>query len=617
MPQRPMQSFAAALALTLAAGPVAGDDAVIVSHGISAFGDLKYPPGFPHFDYVNPDAPQGGTMSFRGQLASNTFDSLNHFILDGERAQGLLRIHNTLMARAFDEPDAVYGLIAESIEYPEDRSWVVYNMRPEARFSDDTPITAEDVAFTIEILGEEGAPFYRLAVADVLSTDILGPHRVRVNFRDGVPTRDLAADIGLLPILPKHYYEEVPFGRSTMDPPVSSGEFRVDAADPGRSITYCRAEDYWGADLPVNVGRDNFDCFRYEYFADRVASFEALKAGEYLFHEELFSAIWATGYDFPALENGWVIREEISDGRSSGAQGFYFNLRRPQFQDIRVREAIAMMFNFEWSNETLFYGLYNRTDSFWENSVLQAEGLPEGAELAILEEFRDQLPPEVFTEPPVSPPVASTRQLDRGLLRAASDLLDEAGWEVGDDGVRRNAEGEVLRIEFVDDSPAFERIILPYVENLRRLGVDAEHVLIDPAQMQQRQQEFDYDITPGRIVIPLTLTPGVRNVFGSQSADAPGALNLAGVSDPVVDALINRALSAENREDMSSAVRAIDRVLRAQHIWAPNWHKGTHWIAYWDVFGRPDTKPPFVRGDDYWWWDQEKYDALREAGALR
>lgn len=616
MPRNRMQGCAAALALILTAGPVAGE-AVTVSHGISAFGDLKYPPGFTHFDYVNPDAPQGGTMSFRSALASNTFDSLNYYILEGEPAHGLLRIHDTLMARAYDEPDAVYGLIAESVEYPADRSWVIYNLRPEARFSDGAPITAEDVAFTIEALREEARPVFRLTVANVEMVEVLDPHRVKVTFADGAATRDLPADIGQLPILPKHYYAEVPFGRSTMEPPVSSGGFRVTDADPGRSITYCRAEDYWGADLPVNVGRENFDCFRYEYFADTVAAFEALKAGAYLFHEEFFSAIWATGYEFPALENGWVIREEIADGRSSGAQGFYFNLRRPQLQDIRVREAIAMMFNFEWSNETLFYGLYDRTDSFWENSVLEAEGLPEGDELALLEEFRDQLPPGVFTDPPVSPPVASVQQIDRGLLRRASDLLDEAGWPVGDDGLRRNAEGEVLRVEFVDDSPAFERIILPYIENLERLGVEAEHILVDPAQMQQRQQEFDYDITPGRVVIPLTMTVGVRSVFGSQSADAPGALNLAGVADPVVDALIDRALAAESREDMNTAVRAIDRVLRAKHLWAPNWHKGTHWLAYWDVFGRPEVRPTYVRGEDYWWWDEEKYQALRDAGALR
>ncbi|WP_172294233.1 extracellular solute-binding protein [Pseudoruegeria sp. HB172150] len=605
-----------ALAALLFAMPAAAQE-TITAHGISPFGDLKYPADFEHFEYVNPDAPKGGRMSFRGTLASGTFDSLNYFILKGERAQGLLRIHDALLAEAFDEPSAYYGLIAESLEYPEDRSWVIFNMREEAMFSDGHPIRAEDVVWTLNALKTEGSPYWQITLEDVVEVEELDPLRVKVSFREGAAYRDLPARVGELPVLPKHYYEEVPFSESTLDPPVSSGWYRIADVDPGRRITYCRDEDYWGADLPVNVGKNNFDCFVYEYFADVTAAFEALKVGEYLLHEEYSSALWATGYDFPALDKGWVVRDEIPDGRSSGAQGFYMNLRREKFQDIRVREAIGLMFNFEWTNKTLFHGLYLRSDSFYENSDLQAEGLPEGAELSVLEKYRDQLPETVFTEPAVSPAVSSEEtKIDRAAIRKASALLDEAGWTVGDDGQRRNAEGDLLTIEILTDSASFERVILPYVENLRRVGIDAIMTRVDAAEEVQRQEDFNYDIMSARIVLPIRPSVELRTVFGSEGADAPGTLNLAGVKDPVVDALIEEIIGAEDLETMKVTTRALDRVLRAKHIWVPNWYKGTQWLAYWDVFGMPEVKPPYDRGEDYWWWDEEKYQALKAQGAL-
>ncbi|MEO1538148.1 MAG: extracellular solute-binding protein [Pseudomonadota bacterium] len=587
------------------------------SHGISAFGGLKYPEGFAHFDYVNPDAPKGGTMSFRGTLASSTFDSLNWFILDGEPAQGLWHIYDQLLVRAFDEPDAVYGLLAEKIEYPEDRSWVIYTLREEARFADGEPVLADDVAFTIETLKAEGNPRWQIILKDVAGAEVLSDLEVKVTFAEDAQLRDLISTVGQLYILPRHYYDTVEFGRSTMEPPVGSGPYVVSDADAGRNITYCRNEDYWAADLNVNVGAWNFDCMRYEYFADTTAAFEALKAGVYLFHEEFFSAIWATGYDFPALDNGWVKRETISDDRSSGAQGFWLNLRQPKFQDRRVREAIGMMFNFEWSNETLFYGLYERTDSFWENSPLQASGMLEGEELAVLEPFRDQLPETVFTEPAYTPPVSTTRKTDRRLVQQANTLLEEAGWTIGDDGIRRSAAGEVLSIEILDDGPSFERIALPFIENLKLLGIDAKWELIDPAQYEQRQEDFDYDVVIGRFSLPLSPSVELNTLFSSESADRPGTFNLSGLQDPVVDALIEEVIAAENRETLTVRVKALDRVLRDRLIWVPNWYKGSHWIAYWDVFGFPDEKPPYDRGTDYWWFEQEKYDALVAAGALR
>jgi len=608
---------ALAVAAVLAAGG-AQADAVITSHGISTFGDLKYPPDFPHFDYVNPDAPQGGTMSFRGTGASQTFDSLNAFILKGEPAQGLALLYDSLLIGSADEPDSAYGLIAESIEYPQDRSWVIFNMRPEATFSDGEPIEASDVVFTWQILLEQGAPTYKISLRDIETVEALDTHRVRFTFREDAAKKDLPALAGSLSILPEHYYETVAFDESTLDPPVGSGEYRVEAVAPGRSITYCKNPDYWGSDLPVNIGANNFDCYVYEYFADNTAAFEAFKVGEYLFHQEFFSVIWATGYDFPAVNKGWVVREELEDARPSGTQGFWFNLRREKFQDPRVREAIALMFNFEWTNETLFYGIYNRTDSFWENTeTMQAEGLPDGEERAVLEEFRDDLPEEVFTEPAYAPPTMGSQQLDRSAIRRASRLLDEAGWTVGDGGMRRNADGQVLLIEYVDDNPSFERVVNPFIANLRRLGIDARYDQVDAAQMQQRQEDFDYDMVPGRFVMSLSPSLELRQLFSSDAADTPGSPNLSGIADPVVDALIEKVIDAEDRDTMEARVRALDRVLRAKQIWVPNWYSGKYLVAYWDVFGRPETQPPYARGDGYWWFDDAKSEQLRAEGALR
>ncbi|MEO0990162.1 MAG: extracellular solute-binding protein [Pseudomonadota bacterium] len=610
------RTLCAALALAVATPAMA--DGVIVSHGLSTFGDLAYGPDFSHFEYVNPEAPQGGTMSFRGFLASRTFDSLNQFILAGESAQGLERLYDSLMVRAFDEPDALYGQIGETVEYPADRSWVIFNMRPEATFSDGHPITAEDVVFTIDALKTEGHPYYRITLADVEGAEALSDHRVRVNFRDGANTRDLGATVAQLYVLPAHYYDTVPFAESTMEPPVGSGKYLVKDADPGRQITYCQNPDYWGKDLNVNVGMENFECFVYEYFADNTAAFEALKSGEYLFHEEFTSAQWASAYDFPALDEGHVIREVIEDARPAGAQGYWLNTRHKRFQDIRVREAVGMLFNFEWTNETLFAGLYQRSDSVWENAInMQAEGRPEGDELALLEEIRDLLPPEVFEEAAYVPPVSEPIPSDRRQIRAAGRLLDEAGWMVGDDGMRRNAAGDTLKLEFLFTGAGFQRIVLPFIENLRRAGIDASENLIDAAQYEQRLEDFAFDMVIARPQIRLSPSVELRSLFGSAGADQPGTLNLSGLSDPAIDALIERVISASDRQSMETAVRALDRVVRHTHVWVPNWYKGTHWIAYWDVFGKPAEKPAYVRGDDYWWFDQAKYDALIESGVLR
>lgn len=600
----------------LAPGASAADGDVIRSHGISSFGDLKYPADFAHFDYANPDAPKGGKWTGRGSSGSNTFDSLHPFILKGEPAQGLGLTFESLLTGSADEADAAYGLIAKTIEYPEDRSWVIFDMREEARFADGSPITAEDVVFSFEILRDKGAPGIKLQLRDVEGAEALGPLRVKFTFRDGASNRDLPSLVGGLSILSKDWWSTRDFEKSTLDPILGSGPYAVGEVKPGRSITYTRRADYWGWDHPTNVGRWNFDEIVYEYFKDYTAAFEAFKGGAFLFHEEFFSKIWATGYDFPAIDKGWVVRATLPDARPSGTQGFWINMRRDQFKDPRVREAIALGFDFEWSNEKLFYGLYKRTDSIFENSPMEATGLPGPEELALLEPLRADIPDAVFTEPAYSPPTSNGSGSDRKLLRRAMKLLDAAGWTV-QGGVRKNAAGETLRLELLDDSPTFERIIGPYVENLKKMGIDASLRVVDPAQYQARQEEFDYDIVPGRFV--MSLTPGIelRNFFSSASVNQRGTPNLAGVANPAVDALIEKVVGAKSRDDLNTAARALDRVLRAMHIWTPNWYKGAHTIAYWDVFGRPAAPPPYARGDmDLWWWDADKFAKLKAEGAL-
>ncbi|MEC9431816.1 MAG: extracellular solute-binding protein [Pseudomonadota bacterium] len=589
-------------------------DGVIRAHGISTFGELKYGPDFAQFDFVVPDAPKGGVWSGRGTGASNTFDSLNPFILKGEPAQGLGALFDSLLTGSPDEADAEYGLLAHTLEYPEDRSWIIFRMRPEATFSDGSPVTAADVVFTFETLKAKGAPSYRLQLRDVAGAEALDDHSVKFTFADGASTRDLPSLVGGLPILSAKWWETRDFEASSLEPILGSGPYRVDVADPGRRIIYARREDYWGADLPPNVGANNFDRYVFEYFKDYTAAFEAFKAGAYLFHEEFFSKLWATEYGFPAIQKGWVKKEMLPDGRPSGTQGFWFNMRRPQFQDPRVREALAMGFDFQWSNETLFYGLYTRTESFFANSPMAASGLPSAEELALLEPLRADLPEAAFGEA-VRPPETDGSGSDRRILRRATRLLDEAGWTVVD-GVRRNAAGETLTVEFLDDSPTFQRIIGPFIENLKKMGVDASLRIVDAAQYQQRQEDFDYDIIPGRFVMSLTPGQELRQLFSSHSADQRGTPNLTGLANPAVDALIEKVIGADSREALDTAARALDRALRALHIWTPNWYKGAYTIAYWDVYGKPDAQPPYSRGDGYWWWDETKAAKLKAEGAL-
>ena len=604
-----------AICMAMAAGLPASAD-VITAHGISTFGELKYSADFEHLDYVNPDAPKGGEISMWG---FGSFDSMHPYSTKGRAGQYSSIFYESLLEGSSDEPDSVYGLVAESMEYPEDRSEVIFNMRPEARFSDGSPLTAADVVFSYEVLRDKGLPSFRAVIEkQVASAEALGPHRVKFTFKAGVPTRDLPQTVGGLPIFSKAYYETsgADFEESTLTPAVGSGPYVLESIDVGQQIIYKRNPDYWGKDLPINKGRHNFDTIRVEYFADYNSAFEGFKAGTYTFRSEASSKIWATGYDFPAIEKGWAVKDTPPDGTLASGQSFLFNLRRERFQDIRVRKAIGMMFNFEWSNKTLFYGIYARMESFWENSYLKASGMPQPGELAFLTPLADILPPGVLDSPAVTAPVSSERQLDRKNLRAASALLDEAGWPVGDDGIRRNAAGETLKLEILNDIQSFDRVINPFVENLQKLGIDAVHTRVDNAQMTERERNFDFDMVTGNFRTSLTSGAGLKRYFGSESADI-SLFNLAGYRSEAADRLIEDVIAAGDRKTLNDATRALDRVLRAEVFWVPQWFRNTHNIAYYDMYRYPDTLPPYALGIlDFWWFDQDAFARLKAEGAF-
>ncbi len=612
---RALAALLAAGAMLMAATVSRAEENVIVAHGISTFGDLKYPADFAHLDYVNPDAPKGGEIS---EWSFGGFDSLNPFTIKGRGAALSTIMLETLMEGTADEVDAVYCLVCSTIEYPEDRSWVIFNLRPEARFSDGTPLTADDVLFSYETFLTKGLSSFRAVLSQqVESAEVIEPHRIKFTFRPDFPKRDLIQSVGGLPIFSKAEFEAK--GRdleeTSIEPYIGSGPYMFDSMEVGQRIVYSRNPDYWGKDLPINIGRHNFDRIRIEYFGDYDAAFEGFKAGAYTFRNEASSLIWATRYDFPALQKGWVVKATPEDGTIANGQSFVINLRREKFQDPRVREAIALMFNFEWSNETLFYGLYNRINSFWENSELAATGLPSPEELAVLEPLKEQLPPGVLDSEPVMAPVSGANQMDRGNLRKAAALLDEAGWPVGNDGMRRNAAGETLVVDFLNDSQTFDRVINPFVENLRRLGVDARHNRVDNAQLVNRERSHDFDITTANFPMGYTPGSGLQQYFGSKSGD--DAFNSAGLADPAVDQLISIVEAAETREDLHAAVKALDRVLRAHRFWVPQWFKNVHTIAYYDMYEHPETLPPYALGElDFWWYNAEKGEKLKAAGAF-
>lgn len=594
---------------TFAAPPAQPD--TVQSHGLSAFGHLKYGADFPHFDYVNPQAPKQGALSLVGTAAQNSFDSLNAFIVKGVPAEGLDLTFDSLMARAYDEPDAVYGLVARSVSYPSDRAWAVFELRPEARFHDGSPVTPEDVAESFRLLKTQGAPIYRLMLRDVDKAEAVDPHQVKYTF-SGEVRRDLPLIVAGLPIFSKAYYARRAFDRTTVEPPLGSGPYEVADVKLGRSITYRRRDDYWAKDLPVNRGRYNFATIRFDYFRDRNAQMEAFKAGVYDLREEFTSKTWMTEYDFPAIRQGLVRKDVIPDRTPSGVQGFFLNTRRPKFADRRVRQALDLAFDFEWTNKTIFYGQYRRTTSIFENSDLKASSLPSPAELALLEPWRKDLPTDVFG-PAYTPPTTSGNGDNRTNLRKAADLLKEAGWTIRD-GVLVNQKGEPFRIEFLEFDPAIERVIGPYFKALARLGIQTNIREVDMSQYQKRQVDFDFDVINGRFTMPNT--PGLeqRSYWSSVAADTPGSFNYTGIKSPAVDALIEKIVAAKSREELAAATGALDRIILAERVVIPQWFKPTHWIAYWDKFGRPPAQALYATGTiDLWWVDPAKAERLAAA----
>ena len=586
-----------------------------VAHGVSTFGELKYGPDFKHLDYVNPDAPKGGEISIEWQ---GTFDSFNPYTRKG-RAGLLANIATEqMMVGVADEIGALYCLICETVEYPEDRSWAIFTIRDEAAFSDGTPITAEDVVFTHDLFAREGLLSFRTVLDTyVESVEALDEKRVKYTLKPGTPLRDRIQTVGSLPVLSKDWFEETgaSLDESRLDPGIGSGPYALESYEINRQIVYARDPDYWGRDLPINRGRNNFDRIRVEYFGDANAALEGFKAGAYTFRNENSSKNWATAYEFPGVGDT-IVKTELPDGTIATGQSYVMNLRREKFQDKRVREAIGLMFNFEWANETLFYGAYDRIDSFWENSELEAVGTPTPEEVAILEPLVEEglLDPAILEAPAVPAPESGPRQLDRGNLRAASALLREAGWEVGPDGMRRK-DGEILSIEILEDSPTFDRVHNPFVQNLRALGIDARLNRVDPAQYTDLVRSHEFDMIVDQF--PLGYEPGsnLMQYMGCEGVD--DVFNSMGLCDPAVDRLIRVVMEADTKEKLVPAVRALDRVLRDYRFWVPQWYKNVHSIAYYDYLRHPEELPPYSLGHlDFWWADADAYEALQARGAL-
>jgi microcin C transport system substrate-binding protein len=592
-------------------------------HGMSVFGDLKYPADFHHFDYVNLAAPKGGTFSSLPAVRTYnqsyfTFSSLNAFILKGEGAQGMDLVFATLMARAADEPDAVYGLAAKSVQISADKLTYRFTMRPEAGFHDGSKLTAHDAAFSLTTLKTKGHPLIIVQMRDMVKAEALDDATLVVTFAEK-RARDVPLYIVSLPIFSKAYYATRPFDESTLDIPLGSGPYKVGKFEANRYIEYERVKDWWGADLPVSRGTYNYDIVRYEFYRDRDVAYEGFTGKNYLFREEFTSRIWATRYDFPAVKDGRVKLETLPDDTPSGAQGWFINTRREKFRDPRVREALILAFDFEWTNKTIMYGTYARTHSPFQNSDMMASGPPSGEELALLEPFRSQVPDEVFGMPFV-PPVSDGSGQDRTLLKKASQLLNEAGFVIKD-GKRVLPNGEVFKIEFLGDEPSFQPHHGPFIKNLGTLGIEATLRLVDAVQYRARVEDFDFDMTVERFSLSATPGDGMRPFFSSQAAATKGSYNLAGIASPVLDALLEKIVGADTRAELTTACRAFDRVFRAGRYWVPQWYRTTHPVAYWDVFDHPKHLPRY-QIDNYsssmgerilWWYDAAKAAKLEQA----
>lgn len=622
MPTPRARERAAILAtiLSTAALPAIAQDGVTTSYGYSSFGELKYPADFEHLDYVNPDAPKGGEISV---WAQGNFDSFNQYAREGVPASLNTIGTESIMTSTADDPYGLYCLLCSSVEYPEDLSWVAFDLRQDVTFQDGTPMTAEDVEFTHKLFLEQGIIEYRRLVEQYFDgVEVEGPYRIKFKFTDKAALRDRVGLAGGTPVFSKKWFEEtgVRLDKSTKSPFMSTGAYVLDSFDINRRVVYARNPDYWGEDIPFNKGRNNFDRIRVEYFADASAAFEGFKSGDYTFRVESSSRDWATGYDFPNLNQGHVTKEELPDGTVGQRLSWVFNLDKEKWQDRRVRQAIGLMFNFAWSNETLFYDLYKQPVSFWSGTDLAATGTPTPEEVAILQPIVDQgfLDPGVLTESASVPAEhgAERNQPSRRILRAASKLLDEAGWEAGDDGIRRK-NGEELEVVVIQFSPLFDRIVNPYIKNLELLGVKGRLERIDTAQYVERRRKGDFDLTNQGFQMGFEPSGGLLQWFGSATADN-SSRNLARLRNEGIDTLVRTVMEAPTLDELQTSVHALDRALRSLNYEIPLWYNDKHWVAYYNKYGRPETLPPLALGQfDFWWYDADGDAALKEAGVLR
>jgi microcin C transport system substrate-binding protein len=606
----------AALALPVRA------ETVIKSHGISTFGDLKLPADFKYLPYVNPDAPKGGEIS---EWSPGSFDSFNPYAIAGNSGALISILYESILSGTADDVSAAYCLMCETMEYPEDRSWVIFNLRKDVKFSDGSPLTAEDVLFSYELFRDKGIPEYRsVANGKYKSVEVLDPYRIKFTFAPGTSFRDMPAQAGSSPIFSKKDYIEHKrdLEKSSLEPYLGSGPYVLDSFKPGQQIIYKRNPDYWGEKHPLNVGQNNFDRIRIEYFGDDNAAMEAFKAGVYTFRGETLPKRWANDYDFPAVQAGDVKKEVLPSGDIAGGQSIIFNLRRDQFTDPRVREALGLMFNFEWSNKSLFYGLFARINSIWENSEMAATGTPSPEEAAILKPLVDAglLPASILTdEVPMGSVSSDTNNLDRKNLRKASALLDEAGWTVGDDGMRRK-DGKTLRMQMVHSRTDLLPVMNAYVENLRALGVDASFEIVDDPQLQERASppNFDFDALPTTVVNGGLEPGGVLKQAWASVAKDNSSRNRMGYANPAVDKLLDQVEGAKTRVELTTVVKALDRVLRSEYVLVPRYFKKDNWVAYYDMYEHPAVLPPYALGElSIWWYNPEKADALKAKGALK
>jgi microcin C transport system substrate-binding protein len=593
-----------------AAAPAADATGTSRAYALTTLGAPKLPPDFPYFPYVNPDAPKGGEVTL---AALGSFDSFNPFIVRGTPADGVNAVWDTLLRESADEASVGYGHLAQQMELPDNRMWVAFELRPQARFHDGTPVTAEDVAWTFDTLLKQGRPFYQLYYADVAQAVAESPTRVVFHFRSN-ENRELPLILGQMAVLPKHWWQGRDFSAPLNDPPLGSGPYRVDRFEAGRNVVFARAPDYWAANMPTGKGMDNFDTIRHEYFRDATVAMEAFKAGQIDLRQENISKNWATGYDFPAVTRGLVIKADIPQHLPTGMQGFAFNTRRQLFSDRRVREALAWAFDFEWENKNLFYGAYTRTLSYFSNSDLASSGIPQGDELALLNRFRDKLPPELFTTP-FTLPVTDGSGNNREQLRRSLDLLQQAGWTVRNRQLLDPA-GNTMSFTILLDDPTFERATLPYVQTLQKIGIDAHVRTVDPSQYQHQTDAFDFDMT--LTTFPESDRPGneQRDFWSSEAAKTQGSSNICGVDDPVVDTLVDLVINAPDLPHLLTATHALDRVLLWGWYVVPNWYLQSVRVAYWNRFGRPDkpVRSGFVFNT--WWVDKKlaaQTDAARRA----